>query len=82
MPQLLILLAAGAGIFLARRWYRDEQRRVAAELARARRPWISSEAGNVVRLERDPATGVYRPSATDQPPDQDAPPLTHPRARA
>jgi hypothetical protein len=58
MPQLLILLA---GIFLARRWYRDEQRRVAAELARARKAMDQHEAGSVVRLERDPATGVYSP---------------------
>jgi hypothetical protein len=61
MPQLLILLAAGAGIFLARRWYRDEQRRLAAELARARNAMDQQEAGNIVRLERDPATGVYSP---------------------
>lgn len=61
MPQLLILLAAGAGAFLVRRWYRDEQRRVAAELARARKAMDQREAENVVRLERDPATGVYRP---------------------
>jgi len=61
MPQLLILLAAGAGIILARRWYRDEQRRVAAELARARKAMDQPEAGSVVRLERDPATGVYSP---------------------
>ena len=61
MPQLLILLAAGAGIFLARRWYRDEQRRIAAELARARKAMDQQEAGNIVRLERDPATGIYSP---------------------
>jgi len=61
MPQLLILLAAGAGIFLARRWYRDEQRRIAAELARARKAMDQQEAGTIVRLERDPATGVYSP---------------------
>ena len=61
MPQLLILLAAGAGIFLARRWYRDEQRRIAAELARARKAMDQQKAGNIVRLERDPATGVYSP---------------------
>jgi len=61
MPQLLILLAAGAGIFLARRWYRGEQRRIAAELARARKAMDQREAGNIVRLERDPATGVYSP---------------------
>jgi hypothetical protein len=60
MPQLLILLAAGAGVFLARRWYRDEQRRVAADLARAREAMDHQEE-TVVRLERDPATGVYSP---------------------
>jgi hypothetical protein len=61
MPQLLILLAAGAGMFLARRWYRDEQRRIAAELARARKAMDQQAAGNIVRLERDPATGIYSP---------------------
>ena len=61
MPQLLILLAAGAGMFLARRWYRDEQRRIAAELARARKAMDQQEAGGGVRLERDPATGIYSP---------------------
>jgi len=61
MPQLLILLAAGAGIFIARRWYRDEQRRIAAELARARKAMDQQEAGTIVRLERDPATGIYSP---------------------
>jgi hypothetical protein len=61
MPQLLILLTAGAGIFLARRWYRDEQRRIAAELVRARKAMDQQEAANIVRLERDPATGVYSP---------------------
>jgi len=61
MPQLLILLAAGAGMFLARRWYRDEQRRIAAELARARKAMDQQTAGNIVRLERDPATGIYSP---------------------
>ena len=63
MPQFLIFLAAGAGIFLARRWYRDEQRRIAAELARARKAMDQQEADNILRLERDPATGVYSPKA-------------------
>jgi hypothetical protein len=61
MPQLLILFAAGAGIFLARRWYRDEQHRIAAELARTRKAMDQQEAGTIVRLERDPATGIYSP---------------------
>lgn len=61
MPQLLILLAAGAGLLLARRWYRDEQSRIAADLARARQAMEQRERDEVVPLERDPATGVYRP---------------------
>ena len=61
MPQLLILLVAGAGVFLVRRWYRDEQRRVAAELARTRKAMDQREADSALRLERDPATGVYSP---------------------
>jgi hypothetical protein len=61
MPQLLILLAAGAGMFLARRWYRDEQHRIAAELGRARKAMDQQEAAKIVSLERDPATGVYSP---------------------
>ena len=44
MPQFLILLAAGAGVFLVRRWYKEEQRRIAAELARARKAMDQQEA--------------------------------------
>lgn len=61
MPQLLILIAAGAGALLARRWYRGERQRIAEELARARQAMRQSEADSVVRLERDPATGIYSP---------------------
>ena len=56
-----VLLAAGAGVFLARRWYKEEQRRIAAELARARKAMDQQEAETAVRLERDPTTGVYSP---------------------
>jgi hypothetical protein len=61
MPQFLILLAAGAGAFLVRHWYRRERSRIAAELARARQAMDRREADEIVRLERDPATGVYSP---------------------
>lgn len=60
MPQLLILLA-GAGLLFARRWYRGERQRIAAELARARQAMQQREADDIVPLERDPATGIYRP---------------------
>ncbi|MGB3022093.1 MAG: hypothetical protein WBE08_11845 [Methyloceanibacter sp.] len=61
MPQLLILIAAGAGALLARGWYRRERARIAAELARARQAMERREGEGMVRLERDPATGVYSP---------------------
>jgi hypothetical protein len=61
MPQLLLLIAAGAGLFFARRWLRAEQGRIAAELKAAREAMERREVDNVVPLERDPATGVYRP---------------------
>jgi hypothetical protein len=64
MPQVLILIAAaGAGLVALRRWYKDEQRRIAAELAKAREAMERREREDVVPLERDPNTGVYRPKA-------------------
>ena len=66
MPQVLILIAAGAGMFLARKWYRDEQRRIAGEVARAREAMEQREAANAIPLVRDPATGVYQPRGRTQ----------------
>jgi hypothetical protein len=64
MPQVLLLIAAGAGLLLARRWLRNEQGRIAAELRAAREAMERREADEGVPLERDPATGVYRPKRT------------------
>jgi hypothetical protein len=61
MPQLLLLIAAGAGLVLARRWYRGEQRRIASELRAAKQAMERHEAESIVPLEQDPLTGVYRP---------------------
>jgi len=62
MPQLLLLVAAGAGILLAgRRWYAQEKRRIAAELRAAKDAMERRAADAIVPLERDPATGIYRP---------------------
>jgi hypothetical protein len=62
MPQVLLLFAAGAGLLLAgRRWYTQERRRIAAELRAAREAMDRRDAKPVISLERDPATGVYRP---------------------
>jgi hypothetical protein len=62
MPQLLILLAAGAGLILAgRRIYQRERARIAAELRAAREATERRAPSPVVPLELDPLTGVYRP---------------------
>jgi len=62
MPQLLLLVAAGAaGLLLARRWYREERQRIASDLARAKEAMERRDAKPIVPLELDPATGIYRP---------------------
>ena len=61
MPPLLIFVAAGAGLFLAGRWYRDMQRRIESELRAAEEALERRERESVVPLEQDPTTGVYRP---------------------
>ena len=62
MPQVLLLIAAGAGLVLAgRRWYLRERARIAAELREARQAMEQRDAKPVVRLEADPLTGTYRP---------------------
>ena len=67
MPQVLLLFAAGAGLLLAgRRWYLQERRRIAAELRAAEEALAKRDAKPIERLERDPATGVYRPRATSR----------------
>ena len=61
MPQILVLIAAGAaGLLALRRWYKEEQKRIAAELARAKEAMRRREMETVIPLVRDPATGVYR----------------------
>jgi len=62
MPQVLLLIAAGAGLVLAgRRWYLRERARIAADLRAAEEALARSDARPVERLERDPLTGIYRP---------------------
>jgi hypothetical protein len=63
VPQILLLIAAGAGIFFAGRWYAHERRRIAAELRAAEE---AMERESVVSLEQDPSTGVYRPKRSRQ----------------
>jgi hypothetical protein len=61
MPPILLLVAAGAGLFLAGRWYRDVQKRIQSELRAAEEALERRARENSVPLEQDPATGVYRP---------------------
>jgi hypothetical protein len=62
MPQVLLLIAAGAGLVLAgRRWYVRERDRIAGELRAAKEAMERREETPTQRLERDPLTGVYRP---------------------
>jgi hypothetical protein len=65
MPPILILVAAGAGLIFARRWYANEQRRIAAAL-RAAEEALARREQEAVPLERDPATGIYRPRQVSQ----------------
>ena len=61
MPQLLLLIAAGAGLILVRRYLKKEQARIAADLRAAKEANERRNLDHAVPLEQDPATGVYRP---------------------
>jgi hypothetical protein len=67
MPQVLLLIAAGAGLVLAGRWYRDARRRVLAELRTAQEAMERQKREVIVPLEQDPRTGVYRPKRAPEP---------------
>ena len=61
MPQVLFLAAVAAGLMVARRWYTQERMRIAAELKRAKEAMERRDAESIVKLERDPLSGIYRP---------------------
>jgi hypothetical protein len=61
MPQILLIVAVGAGLLLVRRWLRQERERVAATLRAAEDAMERRNIDHAVPLEQDPATGVYRP---------------------
>ena len=66
MPQLLILAAVGAGLLLAGRVYRQMQKRIQSELMAAEEALARRARETAVPLERDPATGIYRPKRMAQ----------------
>lgn len=61
MPQLLLLIAAGAGLLMVRRYFKKEQERIAADLRAAKEATERRDLEHAVPLEQDPSTGVYRP---------------------
>ncbi|ODA67279.1 hypothetical protein A7A08_02026 [Methyloligella halotolerans] len=69
MPQLIFLLVTGAGMILAGRLLRGASGRVADDLREVReamnRKEQSRDRTTATPLERDPATGIYRPKRPD-----------------
>lgn len=61
MPQILLLAAVGAGLLLLKRYLKREQERVVSDLRKAEEAMERRDIDSTVPLERDPATGVYRP---------------------
>ena len=62
MPQALLLIVSALGAAIAARLIAREWRRVNEELDRMREPARAEAARERIPvLQRDPATGVYRP---------------------
>lgn len=68
MPQIILLVAAGAGLLMARRWFRSLHERAAEDLRQARQAMNERDetAQIVTPLERDPVTGIYRPKQSNR----------------
>lgn len=65
MPQLLLMVLAGAGIYAGYNWYRKEQERVRAALEEAEAELRRREEIAMPKLKRNPETGVYEPANRD-----------------
>lgn len=61
MPQLILILLAGAGIWAGYNWYRKEQERVRSQLKEAEAELRKREEGGMPKLRQNPETGVYEP---------------------
>jgi hypothetical protein len=61
MPPLILWAVGALGAAIAGRWLFKEARRINAELHTSDESEPVDEREDVRELERDPATGVYRP---------------------
>lgn len=61
MGPILALVASGMSAWWGYRWYRGEVQRIAAELRNAEAALDRRARADAPTLEKDPATGIYRP---------------------
>jgi len=61
MPPLIIWALGALGAFAVGRWIANEVRRRSAELQARQETVGRAERDQARTLERDPATGIYRP---------------------
>jgi hypothetical protein len=66
MPQLLIYVLAGMGLWAGYRWFRKEMHRVQSDLKEAETMLRRKEREDIPTLEPDPETGEYRPVERDE----------------
>jgi len=62
VPQLILILLAGAGLWAGYRWVRKEQNRVKDQLRAAEAELKKREENAMPKLRRNPETGVYEPA--------------------
>ncbi len=65
MPQLIILVLAGVGLWAGYRWFRKEMGRVQTDLKDAEAVLRKKQGKDIPTLELDPETGAYRPVEHD-----------------
>ena len=61
MPQIIVLAIAGAGLYVGFRWARKQLRGATEKAAAQEQREKAVGPRDLGTLERDPATGVYRP---------------------
>lgn len=61
MPQLIVVILAGVGLWAGYRWFRKEMKRVQSDLKDAEAILRKKEGKDIPTLEPDPETGTYRP---------------------